>query len=171
MVFEAAFFVSIWTFRRKTFFRKTFYVLLTFSGTEWKIVDLLPKEIRYVWQNLVLRVHKNILNQKISSWKTFSFRNMSVLRTKKIQFFFKKFGSFVKTVSWIFVGTFRKKMLSRKKCISFIFFGHWAKKIWPCTRKTSMWLSKLQVTCLWDQCRERKVFERNMVFHHIMTSS
>ena len=31
-------------------------------------------------------------------------------------------------------------------------------------QKTSMGLSKLQVMCLWEQCRERKTFERNIVF-------
>ena len=86
---------------------------------------------------------------------------------KIFSFFRKNFGGFVKTVFLISVGTFRRKNFSRKKndfLLSFILFGHWIKIYWPSTKKTSMGLSNPQVTCLWDQCRERKIFERIIVF-------
>ena len=112
-------------------------------------------------------VSKRTIWIKKAPWKTFNFRNMFVLWTKKIQLFWQKFGGFCQNCFFNFRRNFSKKNTFSEKnvfLLSFILFGHWSKTFRPCTKKTSMGLSKPQFTCLWDQCRKRNFFERNMVF-------
>ena len=89
-VFKAAFFVFKGPFCRKTFYWIEFWILLTFSGIERKNIDLLPKELQSVWQNLVLRNQKNNLNQKIALEDVQFSKHVRAFNEKNSAFFRKK---------------------------------------------------------------------------------
>ena len=97
--------------------------------------------------------------------------NQSVLETcsyferKKFNFFPEKNRRFCQNCFFNFRRNFSKKnTFPGKNVFFFIFFGHWLKNFWPFSKRTSRRLPKPQFTCLWDQCRKTKFFERNMVF-------